>query len=202
MTTRELKKFLRDHPPKNGISVADLADFQFRILLLDNLNNEMDGISSRMLTPERLAEGKEAEKRIAAITTPEEILREMRKSHTLSNLASLAKKALQMQDEVMQLILDTYRKTRHTIFTENASKLLANADTKYTEELVGCYKDIWHPYAQSLACLLFGYHGFMDTIPLLLSEYDRFKRLYPDETYDQCPLKALGYLVDKAESEQ
>ena len=113
-----------------------------------------------------------------------------------SNSTILARKALSMQDEAMPLIVSRYRRTKHTIFIENASKLLSCADRRYTENLLACYKDIWLPYAQSLACLLFGYHGLVDTIPLQLSEYERFRRLYPDETYDQCPLMALGYLVD------
>lgn len=195
MTKRELIRFLEEHPQK-GISVAALADFQFQMLLKEDFNKEFEKVSDRVLPADRLAEKAEAAKAIEAFQTSEDLLRIMRKSMTHSNLTAMAKKALEMQDEAMPLIISRYRKTKHTIFIENASKILSNADRKYTKELLECYKDIWLPYAQALACLLFGYHGLVDTIPLLLSEYERFKRLYPDESYDQCALMALSYLVD------
>ena len=195
MKKRELIRFLKEHPQKE-MSVAALADFQFRILLKDDLNKEVEKVSGRMLPAARLTEETETAKSIEAVQAPEELLRIMRKSMAFSNLTAMAKKALAMQDEAMPLIVSQYKKTRHTIFIENASKILSHADRKYTEELLVCYKDIWLPYAQALASLLFGYHGLIDTIPLQLSEYERFKRLYPDESYDQCPLIALSYLVD------
>ena len=195
MKKRELLKFLKEHPQKE-MSVAALADFQFQILMKEDLNKEVDKISNRMLPANRLTEETETANAIEAVQTPEELLQIMRKSMVFSNLTAMAKKAFAMQEEAMPLIISRYRKTKHIIFIENASKILSNADRKYTEELLECYKDIWLPYAQALGCLLFGYHGLVDTIPLQLSEYERFKRLYPDETYDQCPLLALSYLVD------
>ncbi len=195
MNKRELGRFLKEHPQKE-MSIAALADFQFRILLKDDLNHEIEKISGRMLSADRVTEKEETAKAIEAIITPEDLMLQMRKVVVFSNMNALAKKALEMQDEALPLIVNRYKKTRHTVFIENASRILSCADKKYTEELRASYKDIWLPYAQALVCLLFGYHGFVDTIPLLLSEYERFGRLYPDETYDQCPLMALGYLVD------
>ena len=195
MNKRELVRFLKEHPQKE-MSVAALADFQFRILLQDDLNKEVKKVLDRMLPTARLTEEAETAKSIEAVQTPEKLLRIMRKPMVFSNLTAMVKKALAMQDEAMPLIISQYKKTRHTVFIENASKILSHADRKYTEEMLACYKDIWFPYAQALACLLFGYHGLVDTIPLQLSEYERFKRLYPDESYDQCPLMALSYLVD------
>lgn len=198
MTKRQLNKFLREHPQKK-MSVAVLSDFQFRILLKEDFNKEIEKASDRLLSADRLADEAEIARAIEAVQTPEELLQLMRKTVAFSNLTMLAKKALSMQDEAMPLIISRYRKTKHTVFIENASKILSGADRKYTEALLVCYKDIWLPYAQALACLLFGYHGLVDTIPLQLSEYERFRRVYPDETYDQCPLMALSYLVEDLE---
>lgn len=195
MNKRELERFLKEHPQKE-ISVAAFADFQFQILLNDDLNHEIEKVSDRMLSADRVAEEEEIAKAIETVITPEDLMQQMRKAVVFTNMTALVRKALEMQDEALPLIVNRYKKTRHTVFIENASKILSCADKKYTEELRVSYKDIWLPYAQALVCLLFGYHGFVDTIPLLLSEYERFRRLYPDETYDQCPLTALGYLVD------
>ncbi len=176
--------------------MAALADFQFRILMKEDFNKEVEKVSDRLLPANRLTEETEAAKAIKAVQTPEELLQIMRKSMAFSNLTATAKKTLAMQEEAMPLIISRYKKTKHTIFIENASKILSNADRKYTEELTDCCKDIWLPYAWAPGCLLFGYHGLVDIIPLQFPEYEHFKRLYQDETHDQCPLPALSCLAD------
>ena len=55
MKKRELIRFLKEHPQKE-MSVAALADFQFRILLKDDLNKEVEKVSGRMLPAARLTE--------------------------------------------------------------------------------------------------------------------------------------------------
>ena len=196
MNKSELRNFLNKHPLKE-LSIASLSDFKFRILLNDDFNNEVGKMTGGLMPTERLAEEKETAKAIEAIRTPEDLMLQMRKPAEFSNMTALVKKALEMEDDALPLIVARYRKAKHEFFIENASRIFSRADKKYVEELRDCYKDIWHPHAQALACLLFGYLKLIDTIPLLLSEYERFRRLYPDETYDQCPLLALEYLWDE-----
>lgn len=123
MKKRELIKFLKEHPQKE-VSVAALADFQFRILLKDDFNKEVEKFSDRMLPAERLKEIAETAKSIEAVQTPEELLQIMRKSMTFSNLTTMAKKALAMQDEAMPPIVNRYKDSKHAFFIENASKSL------------------------------------------------------------------------------
>ncbi len=86
----------------------------------------------------------------------------------------------------MPLILKRYKTTFQTCFVETAVRILGN-----TDELWKHYKEIRNPYAQSMACLLFGTHELKEAVPLLLAEYERMKKEYPEESYNQGPLLAL-----------
>ena len=62
---------------------------------------------------------------------------------------------------------------------------------------IACYlldPDIRDPYARSMACVVFGMHDCEEMIPMLLREYERFRKDYPDEEYEQGPLLALYQL--------
>ena len=70
----------------------------------------------------------------------------------------------------MPLILKRYKTTFQTCFVETAVRILGN-----TDELWKHYKEIRNPYAQSMACLLFGTHELKEAVPLLLAEYNSFR---------------------------
>ncbi len=84
MNKRELGRFLKEHPQKE-ISVAALADFQFRILLKDDINREVKKVSDRMLSAKRVAEEEEIAKAIETAITPEDLLLQMRKVVVFNN---------------------------------------------------------------------------------------------------------------------
>lgn len=134
MKKRELIKFLKEHPQKE-MSVAALADFQFRILLKDDFNKEVEKFSDRMLPAERLKEIAETAKSIEAVQTPEELLQIMLKSMTFSNLTTMAKKALAMQDEAMPPIVNRYKDSKHAF----SLRMLQNpCPCRQAIALIGC----------------------------------------------------------------
>lgn len=65
-------------------------------------------------------------------------------------------------------------------------------------QLKTLYPEIRNPYAQSMACLVFGIQKQEDTLPLLLAEYQRLKKEFPEESLCQGPLLAIYILYDKA----
>ncbi len=200
MTKREIQKFVKDNMPKEGpTAIADLVDFQIRTLMADELNHAMQEHINPNLPKDRVSEDDAMAEMIDSATSPDDMIQLMRKNQYFSNQAALVRKALKMQDKLMPLIVDRYKKSKRDAFVENAIKMLAYSDAKYTRDLADSYNEIWLPYAQALACYLFGYHGFDDMVPLLISEYERFKRLYPNQTYETCPLTGLSYIAEKME---
>ena len=98
----------------------------------------------------------------------------------------------------MPLILKRYKTTFQTCFVETAVRILGNTDRQYTIELWKHYKEIRNPSAQSMACLLFGTHELKEAVPLLLAEYERMKKEYPEESFNQGPLLALYKICGEA----
>ena len=59
------------------------------------------------------------------------------------------------------------------------------------------YGEIRNPYAQSMACLIFGMRKQEDMLPLLLKEYQRMKEAPGEEKLCQGPLLAIYILFDE-----
>ena len=196
---RELlpKNFIKKHPLKE-YSAAMFADLNIRLVHADELNAEIDKIVIPRIEQDRREAILQGEKHIEEIETAEEIVAQMRKKNEMSIIPLLCKKALTIQDEVMPLVLRRYKTTIQDHFIETAVRLFGNADRKYTIDLFHQYHEIRNEYAQSMACLLFGEQNIEESIPLLLSEYERFMKSYPEESYDQGPLFALHILCGEA----
>ena len=124
----------------------------------------------------------------------EAIVKFMRQEHDGLTDSALCKKALTLESETVPLIMKRYMTSGQDRFIELSFQILAQADIQYTEQLFADYKSIRNPYAQAVACLLFGERGMEDAPPLLMEEYRRFQRDYPDEGFDQHPLLALYIL--------
>ena len=184
------KNFFRDNP-LDEMSTARLADFSIRTVLKDDLNNELGKILQPVLSESRVRDIQESQATLDGLETAEELIMYMRKGAESLTYPTLCRKALAIQDKIMPLIIRRYLTTAQTCFIEAAVRIFGNADRKYTEELLKEYGNIRNPYAQANACLLFGEFKMKETVPLLLSEYAKFRRNYPGESYAQCPLFAL-----------
>ena len=196
---RELlpKNFIKKHPLKE-YSAAMFADLNIRLVHADELNAEIDKIVIPRIERDRREAILQGKKHIEEIKTAEEIVAQMRKKNEMSVIPLLCKKALTIQDEVMPLVLRRYKTTIQDHFIETAVRLFGNADRKYAIDLFHQYHEIRNEYARSMACLLFGEQNIEESIPLLLSEYERFMKSYPEESYDQGPLFALHILCGEA----
>ena len=182
------KNFFRDNL-LDDMSTARLADFSIRTVLKDDLNNELGKILQPVLSESRVRDIQESQATLDGLETAEELI--MYKGAESLTYPTLCRKALAIQDKIMPLIIRRYLTTAQTCFIEAAVRIFGNADRKYTEELLKEYGNIRNPYAQANACLLFGEFKMKETVPLLLSEYTKFQRNYPNESYAQCPLFAL-----------
>ena len=59
------------------------------------------------------------------------------------------------------------------------------------------YEEIRNPYAQSMACVVFGVQRIERADSLLLNEFKRMKKEYPQESLFQGPLLGLHILYEK-----
>ena len=191
------KSFFKKNPLEK-MSTAIIADFSLTIQFNDELHTEMEKILGEHISDERHIKVAKDEEEVEKLDSGEAVVTYMRKDHDNVADPMFCKKALTMEAEAAPLIVKRYKTTGQDRFVELAFRILAKADKKYAEQLFEEYAEIRDPYAQAMACLLFGEHEMEDAVPLLLKEYERFKKEYPDESLNQAPLLALHILYGEA----
>lgn len=182
--------------PVDQISSAFFTYFTIRLYENDVENMMMD-LSNEILPSSRLEESKKQREDIDQLDSGEAVVRFMRRGCDTVNFAALVNKALTMQDEAFPLILDRFRTTGQDVFVDIAVWALVRGEQVYVDRLKTMYPEIRSLYAQSQACVVFGMRKREDTLPLLLSEYERMLREDTGEGYCQGPLLALHLLFDK-----
>lgn len=191
------KNFFRDNP-LDKMSAPLVAHFSMTAGFNEKLQAAMWDILEGELDPERKAKIKAEQEEIPRLETGEAVVKFIRNDYDVVNRDRLCKKALTMQAEVMPPLLRRFKTSLQDSVTETAVYILSYADREYVDQLIAMYPEIRSPYAQSMACVALGVQEREDTLPLLLREYERFKREYPEESYCQGPLLAIYILYGKA----
>lgn len=198
MDQKRLPKDFFKNNPLDKISSAMIADFSLRTQFDERLHAEMEKIVGKHISDERHDRIRKDREEVEQLASGEAVVSYMRKHHDNLVDPMFCKKALTMEAEVAPLIVKRYQTTGQDRFVELAFRILAKADQKYTEQLFVQYREIRNPYAQAMACLLFGEQRMENAVPLLLREYERFKRDFPKESFNQAPLLALYILYGEA----
>jgi len=183
--------------PLQKISTAQISYLSMTIFSADELNEKISEIIDPRLSPDRRAIIETELREIEALDNGESVVKFMRREYDIVNRNALCKKALEMQDDVMPLVLRRYRTSAQTGFIETAALIFAHCDARYEIELRKAYSDIRDPYARSTASLSLAVQADEEAIPLLMREYERLRKEYPEESYDQGPLLALYSLYGK-----
>lgn len=191
------KNFFRDNP-LDKMSAPLMAYFSMTAGFNEKLQNTLWNILEGDLDPERKTRIKEEQEKISRLETGEDIVKFIRNDYDVVNRDRLCKKALTMQAEVMPPLLRRFKTSLQESVTETAVYILGHAEQEYVDQLIGMYSEIRSPYAQSMACVALGVQEREDVLPLLLREYERFKREYPEESYCQGPLLAIYILYGRA----
>lgn len=198
MDKKLLPKGFFSKNPLEEMSPAQIAYFSMDEGFSEDLQQVVFDQIADEIDVERLDKIKIEEQKISQLATGEEIVRFMRTEYDIVNRIKLCQKALSMQEEVMPLMMRRLRTSLQDLFVEAAIDILVHAEHVYVEQLKEMYPEICNVYTQSLACLAFGILGEEDTLPLLLKEYERFQKEYPEESLDQGPLLAIYILYGKA----
>lgn len=187
-------KFFRDNPLNDEIKYSDMLITEYFYVSNQELAEEIDKTSRPFFSNERLKKINQETDLIENAATAEELIRLMRKNFDTVSRKTIYRKALAMQDDFMSLAIERYMRSRQDNFLELCACVFIDAETKYLNRLFESYHDIKSPYAQALLCVVFGMNHMTATTQLLLDEYHRFKKYYPDEDYYWCPLHSLYIL--------
>lgn len=186
------KNFFRDNR-------LDMSSAQVMACLSGLMSNndeyleETEDNIKKKLDPEEFALLNEERAEIFALETGPETVKYIRRGISIFNYPMLTQKILTMQEEVMPLLLRRYLTSSLDSVIESVMFVLLNdnADSQYVDQLIADYPQIRNPYAQSMACVVFGARQREELLPLLLREYERLEREYPEESYCQGPLVAI-----------
>jgi len=182
----------------NELSSANIAYFSMTSGFDERLEKKIFDLAKESMNTERLDKIKQEQEEISTLETGEEFVRFMRRNYDVANRSLLCKRALTMQQTVIPPMLRRFRTSMQDMFIEAAVYILAHAEQVYVDELKALYPEIRNPYAQSMACLVFGIQKQEDTLPLLLAEYQRLQGEWPEESLCQGPLLAIYILYNKA----
>ena len=191
------RNFFRDNP-LDKMSAPLIAHFSMTAGFDEKLQNAIWDILEGEIEPERKARIEEEKAEIARLETGDAIVKFIRNDYDIANRETLCKKILTMQAEVLPPLLRRFQTSFQDSVTETTVYILGHADREYVDKLIEMYPEIRNPYAQSMACVALGVQEREDTLPLLLREYERLKRQYPEESYCQGPLLAIYILYGKA----
>lgn len=191
------RNFFRDNP-LDKMSAPLIAHFSMTAGFDEKLQNAIWDILEGEIEPERKARIEEEKAEIARLETGDEIVKFIRNDYDIANRETLCRKILTMQAEVLPPLLRRFRTSFQDNVTETTVYILGHAEQEYVDHLIEMYPEIQSPYAQSMACVALGVQEREDTLPLLLREYERLKRQYPEESYCQGPLLAIYILYGKA----
>lgn len=122
---------------------------------------------------------------------PEVILKRLRGKCDPINYCILRDKALENEEQLMPKIIAMLVRSGNDVFIEHAARIIPKCRKNYSNDLLNILEEVRNPYAVSMICLVIGFIGSEEIIPIIYKKYHELKRLYPDDSYDQGPLLAL-----------
>jgi len=183
--------------PLMEYSAAMFEHFTITARKSGKIDQKIYDVAAEFFNKTRRDEISQDRQRIEQTDDPAELVEIMRSGHDIMNRGLLCSKILSLHEQTMPLILRRYRTCALDEFIDAAAEVFVMGEKEYTQMLREMYRDIRCPFAQASACLVFGMQGLEEEIPFLVSEYERFQREYPDESFDQHPLLALYLLHGK-----
>jgi hypothetical protein len=201
MYKKILDKFFKENGVKDaGITSAPaVAHFQIKLLLSPETNDKLQGVMDEIVfknKPDRESSVLAEKTEIEAITSPEEIIKFMRRGPDPMNQHILAYKAMEFEDEVIPEVIRRLKTNLTTEFIETAARVLSVCKKDIAGELIGYYNDVRSPYAQTMILIILGFKADETAIPWLIEQYHKMKRLYPNESYQD----GAFYALDEIES--
>jgi len=133
--------------------------------------------------------------------SPEVLFDMMRGKCDIINHMLLIQKILEHEEVLLPRIINSLKTSLNDVFVELAVKTIKKAKNNYCDQLLEILDDIRSPYAVSLVCIVIGFLGNEDAIPVLLKKHKELKA-YKNENYEQAPLLGLYQMDDRSNQDE
>lgn len=195
MYKKLLDQFFQKNTLQSELPTAPaLAHFYISLEKNPQDNEEIREIMNEVVfedQPGRKEEALAEQHEIESVTTSDQLLRFMRRHTDPVNQHILVNKAMEFEDEIVSQIIRMLKTSLNEGFIETAIRILAKSEQDVAGKLIKYYDDIRLPYAQSMVLVLLGFKADEAEIPWLIEQYEKLKRLYPDESHCEGAYYAL-----------
>ena len=165
------KDFFEKNKLKGPITASQLLVFQMDILYNDALNNEINEFIHPGLDTKRLSAMENEQKDIQNITLPEEMIRYMRKAIDPVNRALMCRHAIEMGDDLFDLLIDKLNRNGINYFIEAAMLSLSRAEERHIDRVANEFRQFRNSYARAQATALLAYRERTDALEEVYAEY-------------------------------
>ncbi len=166
--------FYEKHPFDNEMTVGHLSYFRMKTMFDTDLSSKMTDYLMPQLEDERKSELEKEKDYIDSLSTPDEVVNFMRKVKETSNQHYLCRKAVDMGDEVAELLTEKLDRSGLDKFIECAARVLSKADEKYIDRVAEDFPKYRNGYARTQATVLLAYRNRLDALENIYKEYISF----------------------------
>lgn len=182
------EKFFDDNLD-NGINAQKLFYAQLDVPQISKI--------AENIVKEMTNRGREEAKMIERENNPDVLLKMLRGRCDSLNYELLHQRVLEYEDELIPKMIKMLINSGNNVFIEHTARIISKCQRNYMNELVEILDKIRSPYAVSLICIVLGFIGDEQVIPIIYNKYLELKTLYKNETYDQGPLWGLYKLKER-----
>jgi len=152
-------------------TTGHLAYFQMRTLFETDLHSQIDDMVLQTFEPERRKAFQKERIEIERLSTPNELVRYMRKPIEIANRELLCRKGVEMGGEAFSLIIDKLARNGVDFFIESAMYILSQAEDVYIDRIVKEFMDFRNKYARAQATTLLAFRNRKDALEEIYSFY-------------------------------
>ena len=168
--------FYEKHPFDNNMTAGHLSYFRMKTMFDTDLQIKMKEELMPYIDDSRKNEMESEKKLIDSLTTADEVVNYMRKVKDTTNERYLCSKAVEMGDEVAELLVEKLHRNGMSKFIECAVQVLSRADDQYIDRVLEEFRQFRNGYARVQTTVLLAYRKRFDALKSMYEEYIDFSR--------------------------
>ena len=176
-------QFFRDNPLREKLTTGQLMWFQMKTVFDTDVSEMLTEYVLPSFDEDRKAVIQAEKAAIERLSTPEEVVRFMRKQTEIANRDFLCRKAVSMGGELSALILDKLHKNGNDSFIESAVLILSRAEDRYIDRIAAEFPQFRNAYARTEATVLLAFRNRKDALKSIYDEYTALSRANDLESY-------------------
>lgn len=180
-TWRLPENFFKENPLDTPVTAGHLLHFQMQTLMEDDIDDILNRAVGQNFSDNRRGQYLAEQDAINALSSPEDLVRFMKKETDPVNRNLLCKKALDMGDDAATLITERMMRIGIDSFIETAVLILSRSDEKHIDAVAENFLKYRNAYARTAATVLLAYRGRQEALEDIYEEYRELTRSHDED---------------------